>query len=420
MLALRRGYQLFNHFINYGQPFARPKNLRLTRALHPIRFHRRLHTLVRKRQLTQRELNATSVTQERLKTVLPIIIGQPRHTIISMQIERRLFGLGNHLVQQSLKENELVTTSETSQTSVDYSFVMHHQVAPVLKYTYPELCKAVIPSSANLVSVKSAIAAQYHKSSKRVSAQQLHQYIEHLIFLFRSGLDRKALISFLDILETSPEVKAFIKKKMLVPAKKKQGERWATGMHEWIPRNLIANVITAAAGLYDNKPPFVLSEGSLSYVAPYDWFSLAQQFRSPNKHLYFCDLTNKIIGGHPPALMNENKTQVNKGSHPFHQALSTCFHSSSTLYQYVDETSKIASRHLVSHQTPLYPTCEPYYTVNNLCTANEDDLRRLKPIIQRAHNKRQRLFRFFRQVTEPADRTETSSTLPYSPEKTIC
>ncbi len=277
-----------------------------------------------------------------------------------------------------------------------YPFMMHQLIKPVVLEHHRHIIMPNLPRRLCVSRLKKEISRYSLVPWGGYYRDSLIAFLKDAVFQFRSGLNPQPLTTLIIRMEKNKELKSFITDNLIERARIDPGEFWATGFHEWLPRNLIIDVLKRSAAMVMHPMPFVINRHGV--VA--DWLFLATEFRSPIKRLYF-NRDKMITSGHIPSIKNAYGTPSTVGSYDFHQRLEAIFEHSQSLGEFVRKTQAVSDKYIIDGASELRVSPESFYTVDGLNTANIADLRTISRYCRNAYKEREALFSQYAELSEP-------------------
>lgn len=198
-------------------------------------------------------------------------------------------------------------------------------------------------------------------------------YLERALYRYRKG-HCEELLDIIKFLECSTANKQWLAKLLLDPAKKNSDEKWGSGMHEWLERSLIIDVLKRSAGMVEGVDPLFDRDSIWGYT---DWLLLQASFRTATKWLFFRSEDHSIESGHAGAVKGNIKkagfSTVKSAS--FHHRLERAFDRSLTVNGFVRRCSHILKENCYSGAKRINPSSSKRYVVDGTAT---NDARKIK------------------------------------------
>ncbi len=334
--------------------------------------------------------------------------------------DNNLLGLSNQTIdgmQTDYLSHTLTTPNPNQDATFKRELTTLREETPVLvpkiavslvKDNHPHLIQPNLPETLRIESLRKAIRTYVEPPKRGIDFNAVRSFLDESLFMFRHDLNHQPLIRVLDAINNDKDTRRWFISKLRQKARKAPDRFWATGLHEWLPRNLIGEVLEGSAGFVVNKQPLVHTIDENAQVRTVDWLDIHSEARTPISRLYFDKGDGTISAAHTPALKKVLDTpgttgSVTEGTHAFHQDLEVAFEESQSLNDFVKAAAKINTLHIVSGELPLKPTPVSYFTVEGLQTDKIDDLVALRQKIVLAKFERNRLFKKLDKITTPIE-----------------
>lgn len=307
----------------------------------------------------------------------------------------------------SYKQHQLKKKYQTLlEVTYHYPTLLQHFFTPLTKKLMSSSFKSNLPTPFSVEHLK--IALKHHMPAPQIAitATTMLRFLQHCVFLFRAGINPQPLITVLVTMENSPLFASYIKKKLCDKPVISGGEIWKTGMHEWLPRCLIYQLILSSAGLLPEKQTVIISQYPHPSARPIDWLELHLHLRSPIKGIFYKHQGSQIIAGHVGALKRvptpQHKEHCSKGDFTFHRKLVTLFNQQTTLNDFVTALTPLCNKMLVTIEDgPHAPAATSTFTSRGLNTASPQDLTKVvSETLNPEQKKREQLFKHYQLLTK--------------------
>jgi hypothetical protein len=300
------------------------------------------------------------------------------------------------------KLNELTDLVDARQC--EYQLLLQKEIITHIGKKHKKLIMKNLPKTMTKKMLRKHARPYSNQPRKGVNSQALLDYLKACVFMYRTGLNKQPLMRLISYLETDDKVFKWLKNSLRDDTAQVRGELWATGFHEWLPCNLILDVVKRSAGMVKGVTPFVVSYQEGKYTAV-DWITIHKQMRSPIKRLYFLNEENTVESGHVPAIRSDIKDNPLigakvSGTVDFHQALNDAFIKSTSPREFVRRVSHISHDSLITGSKHLLPSATGFFTVEGVTTNSERKINNLRHAkIRNAYKIRKSLFSFFSDLT---------------------
>lgn len=247
---------------------------------------------------------------------------------------------------------------------------------PKPPYTYnvnARLTKESIKVRTNNILKYVTLNQNYYWLSENLSPEEINStkwktyiYLRKCVLDYHAG-NKAELDNMLDFLK---ENKKWLAGRLLDDPTQADDEEWGSGMHEWLERCLIVDVLKRSAGMVEGVEDQVELEDNLGSI---DWLYIQAFIRSPTKYIFFRNDEYAIETGHPGAVKPDLSKSgfASKGSSGFHRGLENAFYESDTIEGFLKRIRNIFKLELYSGKKYIESSPNKKYLVDGTCTQNE-------------------------------------------------
>jgi hypothetical protein len=302
--------------------------------------------------------------------------------------------------QISSKKNTPALTQALDDNEHYYKDLLICALYEKIKTLHTKVVQKNLPKKMNIDILSNKIRRYSIKPQRGIDNQAVVNFLGDCVFMYRSNLNKQPLQRILDFILDNKKAFMWLKNRIRDDAIKLPDQYWPTGKHEWLPCNLIIDVLKRSAGMEKNIIPYVVNQIDNNVVIV-DWLSIHSSMRSPIQHIYFKNDNNTIDSGHTPALRDQldgpTVTGIQtKGSEKFHAALRFAFYSSCNPREFIRKMPHIENNHLVSGKKHLSPTKLTFFTAEGVQTNNEKAINQIRhEKIRPEYKDRKALFTLF-------------------------
>lgn len=286
----------------------------------------------------------------------------------------------------------------------DYKFLLLTLVYDRIKNQHKTHILNNLPTSLDTDTLAPIIRPYSKRKRKGLDKDALISYLEATVFMYRSGLNQTILPRLIQYFSQDEKGMKWLKLHLRDQARKQQDQYWPTGKHEWMPCDLILDILRRSAGMEQNIKPYIImrNKDKLTLV---DWLSIHAEMRSPIRHLYFNNPNSTISSGHTPAIRDQLDGRTwygtqTTGSSEFHDALRTAFYESTNPREFVRKVPHVSKQYVVSGKKHFKASKMSFFTVEGVSTKNVREINELRhDAIRPDYKKRKEDFAFFSDLT---------------------
>ena len=298
------------------------------------------------------------------------------------------------------KRNQSALTQALDDNEIVYKDLLITALYKKIKASHSILVQKNLPKNMDVEILSKEIRQLSIRPRKGIDKTAIIDFLSTCVFMYRSELNKQPLQRFLDFINENKKAFKWLKDKIRDDATKLPDQYWPTGKHEWLPCNLITDVLKRSAGMEKDITSYVLNQTGQNIIIV-DWLSIHSSMRSPIQHLYFKNEQNAIISGHTPAIRDRLDGPTAKGiqtagSDKFHAALRDAFYSSDNPREFIRKIPHVEKDHLVSGKKHLFPTKLTLFTAEGIETNNEKAINQIRhEKIRPEYKERRELFTLF-------------------------